>query len=42
MRSFIRKTTLVFSLFFLLSSCNNTGAYLYNTPNSSLSSIDKD
>lgn len=42
MKSFIRKTTLVFSLFFLLSSCNNTGDYLYNTPNSSLSSIDKD
>ena len=42
MKSFIRKTTLFFSLFFLLSSCNNTGDYLYNTPNSSLSSIDKD
>ena len=42
MKSFIRKTTLVFSLFFLLSSCNNTGDYLYNTPNSSLSSIEKD
>lgn len=40
--SFIRKTTLVFSLFFLLSSCNNTGDYLYNTPNSSLSSTNKD
>ena len=42
MKSFIRKTALVFSLFFLLSSCNNTGDYLYNTPNSSLSSIDKE
>lgn len=42
MKSFLIKTFSIFSLFFLLSSCNFNNGYLFNTPNSSLPALTKE